>query len=29
MLQLLRKGSCIVEDRYFDITGWRVRLLNL
>ena len=29
MLQLLRKGACIVEDRYFDITGWRVRLLTL
>ena len=29
MLQLLRKGACIVEDRYFDITGWRVRLVNL
>ena len=29
MLQHLRKGACIVEDRYFDITGWRVRLVNL
>jgi hypothetical protein len=29
LLQLLRKGACIVEDRYFDITGWRVRLVNL
>ena len=29
LLQLLRKGACIVENRYFDITGWRVRLLNL
>ena len=29
MLQLLRKGACIVEDRYFDITGWRVKLINL
>ncbi len=29
MLQLLRKGACIVEDRYFDISGWRVRLVNL
>jgi predicted N-acetyltransferase YhbS len=29
MLQLLRKGACIVEDRYFDITGWRVKMLNL
>ena len=23
-LQFLRKGACIVEDRYFDISGWRV-----
>ena len=29
MLQLLRKGACIVEDRYFDISGWRVRIVNL
>jgi hypothetical protein len=29
MLQLLRRGACIVEDRYFDISGWRVRLVNL
>ncbi len=29
MLQLLRKGACIVEDRYFDISGWRVKLINL
>jgi hypothetical protein len=29
MLQQLRKGACIVEDRYFDVSGWRVRLINL
>ncbi len=29
MLQCLRKGACIVEDRYFDISGWRVRIINL
>jgi hypothetical protein len=29
MLQLLRRGACIVEDRYFDISGWRVRIVNL
>jgi hypothetical protein len=29
MLQFLRKGACIVEDRYFDISGWRVRIVNL
>jgi hypothetical protein len=29
LLQLLRKGACIVEDRYFAVSGWRVRLVNL
>ncbi|MBI5935600.1 MAG: GNAT family N-acetyltransferase [Chloroflexi bacterium] len=29
MLAHLRKGAVIVENRYFDITGWRVRLVNL
>ncbi len=29
LLQYLRKGACIVEDRYFDISGWRVRTVNL
>lgn len=29
MLQYLRRGACIVEDRYFDISGWRVRIVNL
>jgi predicted acetyltransferase len=29
LLQYLRKGNCIAENRYFDISGWRVRLINL
>jgi len=29
MLRQLRRGACIVEDRYFDISGWRVRVINL
>jgi hypothetical protein len=29
LLQHLRKGNCIAENRYFDISGWRVRLINL
>jgi len=29
MLQRLRKGAVIVENKYFDISGWRVRLVNL
>lgn len=29
LLQQLRKGACIVEDRYFDVSGWRVRIINL
>jgi len=29
MLQRLRKGACILENKYFDISGWRVRLVNL
>jgi hypothetical protein len=29
LLQQLRKGACIVENRYFDVSGWRVRLINL
>jgi len=29
MLQHLRRGACIVEDRYFDVSGWRVRIINL
>ncbi len=29
LLQYLRKGSCTAENRYFDISGWRVRVINL
>lgn len=29
LTQYLRRGACIVEDRYFDISGWRVRIINL
>jgi hypothetical protein len=29
LLQFLRKGNCIAENRYFDISGWRVRIVNL
>ena len=29
LLQVLRKGACLVEDRYFDVSGWRVKLINL
>ena len=29
LLKLLRKGACLVEDRYFDVSGWRVKLINL
>jgi hypothetical protein len=29
MLKRIRKGAVIVENRYFDISGWRVRLVNL
>lgn len=29
LLQYLRKGNCIAENRYFEISGWRVRLINL
>ncbi len=29
LLQTLRKGACIVEDRYFEVSGWRVRMVNL
>ncbi len=29
ILQSLRRGACIVEDRYFHNTGWRVKLINL
>jgi hypothetical protein len=29
LLHYLRKGNCVVENRYFDPSGWRVRLINL
>jgi len=29
LLQYLRNGNCIVENRYFDISGWRGRIINL
>ena len=29
LLQLLRLGNCIVENRYFELSGWRVRIINL
>jgi predicted N-acetyltransferase YhbS len=29
ILQIIRRGACIVENRYFDISGWRVRIVNL
>jgi len=29
VLQHLRRGACLVEDRYFYNTGWRVRTINL
>jgi predicted N-acetyltransferase YhbS len=29
LLQHLRKGECTVEDRYFGVSGWRVRIINL
>ena len=29
ILRFLRRGACVVENRYFDISGWRVRIVNL
>jgi predicted N-acetyltransferase YhbS len=29
LLQHLRKGNCTVENCYFDLSGWRVRMINL
>lgn len=29
LLQMLRLGNCIVENRYFAASGWRVRIVNL
>ncbi|MEW5867917.1 MAG: GNAT family N-acetyltransferase [Chloroflexota bacterium] len=29
ILQWLRRGACVVEDRYFHNSGWRVRIVDL
>ena len=29
LLQMLRLGNCVVENRYFAASGWRVRIVNL
>jgi hypothetical protein len=29
MLKIIRRGACIVENRYFHNTGWQVRIVNL
>jgi hypothetical protein len=29
LLQIIRRGACIVEDRYFYHSGWQVRIVNL
>lgn len=29
LLQFLRRGNCIVENRFFEVSGWRVRIINL
>jgi len=29
LLQMLRLGNCVVENRYFATSGWRVRIVNL
>lgn len=29
LLQYLRLGNCLAENRYFEISGWRVRIINL
>lgn len=29
ILQIVRRGACVVEDRYFYNTGWRVKIINL
>jgi hypothetical protein len=29
VLKILRKGACLVEERFFDNTGWRVKIINL
>ncbi|MBT3338855.1 MAG: GNAT family N-acetyltransferase [Anaerolineae bacterium] len=29
MLQIIRRGACIVEDKYFYHSGWQVKIINL
>lgn len=29
VLQIIRRGTCVVENKYFYHTGWQVRLVNL
>ena len=29
ILQIVRRGACVVENQYFHNTGWRVKLINL
>lgn len=29
LLQYLRLGNCIEENRYFEVSGWRVKIINL
>ena len=29
LLQYLRRGNLIIENRYFEVSGWRVRIINL
>ncbi|MFZ1400067.1 MAG: GNAT family N-acetyltransferase, partial [Candidatus Promineifilaceae bacterium] len=29
ILQIIRRGTCVVENKYFYHTGWQVRLVNL
>lgn len=29
LLQHLRLGNCIEENRYFEVSGWRVKIINL
>jgi predicted N-acetyltransferase YhbS len=29
LVQLVRRGSCVVENRYFYRTGWQVKVINL
>jgi len=29
ILQIIRRGACIVEDQYFYHTGWQVKIINL